>query len=256
MQMIELDGIRYWQEGVTVLHDVSWHVQAGENWAVIGLNGSGKTTLLKMAAGYLFPSKGTVSVLGERLGSVDVRELRKRIGWVSSSMQMQLPNQDTALDVVISGRFASIQLWEKYTETDRERAYFLLESLGCARLADHRYGHLSQGERQKVMIARAWMNDPQLLIMDEPCTGLDVRSREDVLASIQGMADHQSPTILYVSHHIEEIMPLISQTLVMKDGSVHAAGTKKEILTPAILSEAFEIPVEVDWYRDRPWLRV
>ncbi|WP_126428379.1 ABC transporter ATP-binding protein [Brevibacillus marinus] len=244
-----------WVRDKTILRDITWQVAAGEHWSLVGLNGSGKTTLLNIINGYIWPTKGEVSVLGEKFGRCDLRELRKQIGWVSSSLQERLYGQQTAEEIVLSGKFASIGLYDHIAEEDREQAAELLASFGCAPLLQRPYETLSQGERQKVLIARALMAKPRLLILDEPCNGLDLIARENLLAMIgQIAARAESPTLLYVTHHIEEILPCFSHTLLLRRGEIYKAGSTQEVLTTSNLSQFFEIPVHVERRDQRFWV--
>jgi iron complex transport system ATP-binding protein len=240
-----------------ILQNINWSVRPGENWAIIGLNGSGKTSLLNMITGYSFPSKGEVEVLGQRFGACDLRELRKSIGWVSSSLQENLHVDDTAIEIVLSGKFASIGLYDKVSNRDVVRAAELLMQFGCAGFVKRRYSTLSQGEKQKILLARSLMSSPKLLILDEPCTGLDIFARESFLSSIEQIGNNENaPTLLYVSHHIGEILPTFTYTLLLRDGMVHSSGKTKGILTESNLIDFFQQPVELAWVDDRPQIKV
>lgn len=193
---IDVQGITYNRDQKTLLADVTWRVRKGEHWALLGLNGSGKTTLLNMITGYIWPTRGSVAVLGETYGTVDLRELRKSIGWVSSSLQEKLHASDRTQYVVLSGKFATIGLYDKPDDDDFEQAAELMRQLGCAHLWDRPYQTCSQGEKQKVLIARALMASPKLLILDEPCNGLDLFARETLLGGIEALgAQADAPTL-------------------------------------------------------------
>jgi iron complex transport system ATP-binding protein len=227
----------------------------GEHWAVLGLNGSGKTSLLQMIAGYLWPSQGTISVLGNRYGAADLRVVRRRIGIVSSHLNEFIHQGESVFKVVLSGLFASFGLYEAWGKEEREAADRLLSSFHLGDLAEQPYASLSQGEKQKTLIARALMAKPKLLILDEPCNGLDIYSRENLLKDIHRLCmDKQGPQLLYVTHRIEEVMPSISHALVMKEGRILTSGQKETVLTSAILSQAFNLPIEVEWRHKRPWV--
>ncbi len=245
------------RDGTRILQDVSWNVGEGENWAIIGLNGSGKTSILSMISGYIFPSSGQLKVLGCAFGECDIRQLRRSIGWVSSSLQENLHADDSAEDIVLSGRYASIGLYEKPAKSDISKANELMEQFGCTGFRLRPYSTLSQGERQRVVLARALMNSPKLLILDEPCTGLDLFAREHFLSAVTSISESPNPpTILYVSHHIEEILPAFGRTLLLKKGKVHSAGKSLAILTEVNLTDFFEFPVSVAWRGQRPWIHV
>ena len=240
----------------TILESVSWRIEPGQHWAMIGPNGSGKTTLLKVTTGYLWPSSGQVSVLGNKFGTVDLRMLRKKIGWASSALQARMPPGASAKDVVLSGRFASIGLYEEPSVTDASRAEMLLEQMGCQTIKDSSWGVLSLGEQQRVLISRAMMAEPPLLILDEPCAGLDLPGRERLLARIESLiTDSNRTTLVFVTHHIEEIVPHITNVLALNAGRVFACGEKEQILTSEILSGTFGLPLEVHTHGKRYWPR-
>jgi len=239
-----------------ILRDINWTVREGEHWAVIGLNGSGKTTLLKMINGYVFPSKGTMTVLGKTFGSYDWRQLRLEIGFISSALQESFYLNETATEIVLSGIFSTIGLYDKPKKKDIAKALLLLRQLSCAHIANQPYAELSQGEKQKVLIARALISSPKLLVMDEPCAGLDIFSREHLLSSIENLGRRDdAPSILYVSHHIEEILPVFNHTLLLRRGKVHSSGKTKRVLSERNLSSFFETPVNVQWRKGRAWIQ-
>jgi iron complex transport system ATP-binding protein len=255
--VIELRNVYWYRDKNTILDGVNWKVGQGEHWALLGLNGSGKTTLLNMINGYLWPSQGQVSVLGRQLGTVDVRELRKKIGWVSSSLQERLYPAEKTQNVVISGKFASIGLYDKTDKDDMEKAIDLMKQLSCGHLIDRAYQSCSQGEKQKILIARALMASPELLILDEATNGLDFLSKESLLASISELASKPgAPTMLLVTHHIDEIVPVFSRTLLIRRGRVFDQGKSVEVLTGTRLSEFFETDVQVRWQNRRAWLSI
>lgn len=253
--VIELEQVSWSREGKAILKQINWKVKSGEHWAVLGLNGSGKTTLLNMLNGYIWPSQGAISVLGQRFGTVDIRELRKMIGWVSSSFQERIRPNDSAQEVVISGKYASIGLFVQPTEADGEAAVQLMEELGCGHLVDRKYQTCSQGEKQKLLIARALMAKPKLLILDEPCTGLDFLSRENLLSSIHTLTTKKDiPTMIYVTHHTEEILPVFSHTLLLRQGQIFGQGETGQVLHSETMSSFFETKVKVDWREGRAYL--
>jgi iron complex transport system ATP-binding protein len=256
-KVIELTDVSYKKDHKIVLQHINWHVNQGEHWAILGLNGSGKTTLLNLLNGYMWPTSGTIQVLGHQFGDVDVRELRKTIGWVSSSLQEKLYGSDRTQHVVISGKYASIGLYEKPSEEDYEQAFVLMKRLGCSHLMDRTYQTCSQGEKQKLLIARALMANPALLILDEATNGLDFISREMLLSSITELAAQpDAPHMLYVTHHTEEILPVFSHTLLIRRGETFRGGMTSEVVTSPNLSAFFETPVDIRWHQDRPWLSV
>ncbi|MBM4762806.1 ABC transporter ATP-binding protein [Bacillus sp. B15-48] len=257
--VLSLQDVGWKRSEKNILKNVSWDVQAGEHWALLGLNGSGKTSILKMITGYQWPNSGQVSVLGNLFGKTNIPELRKSIGWVSSSLDdhFRTHSSDTALEVVLSGKFASIGLYEETTEEDVQQAMQLLNQFRIKHLADQLITFLSQGEKRKVMIARALMSSPRLLILDEPCNGLDIFSKEELLTSINEMIGKRGgPTLLYVTHHIEEIVPAITHALLIRSGEIIAKGDKSSTLTETLLEKTFRVPVSLDWEGGRPWIRI
>ncbi len=231
-----------------LLDHVSWQVAATDRWVVIGPNGAGKTTLMQLASTRMFPTTGHVTLLGERLGSVDVFELRPRIGVSSAALQGQIPWDETVRDVVISAAYAIFGRWrEQYDDVDLERSERLMSQLRIQQLATRHFGTLSEGERQRVQIARALMTDPELLILDEPTAGLDLSGRELLLATLSELAqDAQSPTSVMVTHHVEEIPPGMTHALFLKRGRVVAAGPLREVMNSDVLSRTFDLPLHVD----------
>ncbi|MDQ0111686.1 ABC transporter ATP-binding protein [Paenibacillus harenae] len=255
--VIDINGVSWDRGDKTILREIDWEVQEGEHWCLLGLNGSGKTTLLNMINGYIWPTAGQMAVLGKKFGEFDLRELRKSIGWVSTSLQQKLHGSETAFKIVLSGKFATIGLYDHADEADSQKAEALMRSLGCAALMQRTYDTLSQGERQRVLIARALMASPKLLILDEPCTGLDVFAREQLLYMISSVAEQeQAPTIIYVTHHVEEILPCFSKTLLIKDGTVFAASSTNDVLKTDTMSAFFGVPVRMELHDGRNWLTV
>ncbi|WP_440114535.1 ABC transporter ATP-binding protein [Paenibacillus sp. QZ-Y1] len=246
-----------WKRGpITLLNDVSWRVNDGEHWALLGLNGSGKTTLLNMITGYLWPTEGSISVLGHRYGDVDLRELRKSIGWVSSSLQEKLYGTDRTQYLVISGKHATIGLYDKLSDEDLDQAKDLMQMLGCQHLWDREYRTCSQGEKQKLLIARALMANPHVLILDEPCNGLDLFSRERLLDSIRELSQKpDTPSLIYVTHHTEEILPIFSHSLLLRRGEIVESGLTRNLMNAEVLSNFFEAPVDVDRHGERVYVR-
>ncbi|MGM8212363.1 ABC transporter ATP-binding protein [Virgibacillus sp. W0430] len=254
--VINMTKVSWKRSGKTILTDINWQVNKGEHWAVLGLNGSGKTTLLNMVNGYIWPTTGEVTVLGKKFGKTDLRELRQSIGWVSSSLQERMNGRHLVEDIIVSGKFASIGLYHvETTEADFERAHALMEQLGCAYLYNRTYDTCSNGEKQKILIARGLMSSPKLLILDEPTSGLDCIARDELLHALQNLLQSKTaPTLIYVTHHIEEVLPIFSHTLLMKQETIYDQGKRKDVLTEKNLSAFFEKPVLVEWHSDRPWM--
>jgi iron complex transport system ATP-binding protein len=257
--VIRMAGVTIRRGDTTLLADVDWTVELDERWVVLGPNGAGKTTLLRLAAADLHPSEGVVEVLGERLGRVDVFELRTRIGLSSAALGLRVPPDEVVRDVVISAGYAVVGRWrERYDPADTERADDLLGALGLRALAGRAYGTLSEGERKRVLIARALMTDPELLLLDEPAAGLDLGGREDLVSRLGTLAnDADAPASVLVTHHVEEIPPGYSHGLLLREGRVVAAGLLDDVLTDENLSATFGLPLAVQRRRGRytAWLR-
>lgn len=260
MNVIELSNVSWHRDTQMILNEINWTVKEREHWSIIGANGAGKTALLNIVSGYMWPSTGTVKVLGQPFGRCDLRELRKSIGWVSVALfekYYRFHQGEKAIKVVISGKHASIGIYETISQDDVETAQQLLEQFNCHYLAEKPFGTLSHGEKQRVLLARAWMASPRLLILDEACTGLDLLAREQLLQAVNALAaDPAGPTILYVTHHVEEILPVFTHALLLKNGKILAKGERKKIFTDALLSELFGIDLTVTWQHDRPWVKL
>jgi iron complex transport system ATP-binding protein len=237
----------------TILHGVHWTVREGERWVVLGPNGAGKTTLLRLAGLYLHPSSGEVEVLGHRLGEVDVRTLRRRIGLVSPAFAGMLRDGVAAIDVVMTAREAALETWwHAYDAADRMAARALLDRMGVADLAERPFGTLSSGERQRVLLARSLWGDPDLVLYDEPTAGLDLGAREDLLARLAALAhDPSTPPVVVVTHHVEEIPQGITHALLVGGGTIMAAGPVREVLTSESLSELFGLPLKLEQHDGR-----
>ncbi|HLN85842.1 MAG TPA: ABC transporter ATP-binding protein [Candidatus Limnocylindrales bacterium] len=254
---IELRDVSYVANGRKILDSINWTVQPGEHWAILGPNGSGKTTLLRIASGYLWPNAGgEVYRKGETL--THLPELRKSIGWVTASLVNEIPSREQALNTVVSGKFAQIGYlggyWGQASRYDYACARRYLEELGCAHLREREFGTLSQGEQQKVLIARARMTQPYLIFLDEPCAGMDPGARESFLASLRKLgAQKKIPALIYVTHHIEEILPLFGKTLVLCKGKVLHSGKTRDVLKPPVLRELYGAPLSLLSRKGRFW---
>ena len=245
-RILGVSGLTIRRGNVVILENICWQVLAGEHWVILGANGSGKTSLLCALTGYLTPTAGEVEVLGQRYGRTDWRQLRRRLGLVSSAIRRLIPPGEPALETVVSGKYAMIEFWGKMTPAERRRGRQILRQIECLELADRPWLFLSQGERQRVLIGRALMAKPAVLILDEPCAGLDPGAREHFLQFLQRLGrGARPPTLVLVTHHVEEIMPVFSHVLILKKARVMAQGPKKGGLTSAALSEAFVEPVRL-----------
>lgn len=254
--ILHMENVSLKRDGSWILQNVNWDIKKGEHWVLFGLNGSGKTAILNMLNAFYFPSSGNLTVLDKEFGKTYLgEELRKKIGFVSSALQEKLHSNDNAFEIVLSGAFASIGLYEKPTEAMREKAIDLLKQLGCYEYANRNYNTLSQGEKQRVLIGRALMAEPELLIFDEPTNGLDFIAREQLLETIQTIAvNSNSPTMIYVTHHVEEILPVFNKTLLLKRGEVFSSGNTKDMISSQQLSQFFGLKVTVFWQNGRPYL--
>ena len=255
---LELRGVSYVGDGgKRILDSIDWTVQPGEHWAILGPNGSGKTTLLQLACGYLWPNAG-----GEvyRIGKVltNLPELRKSIGWVTSTLAGEIPHREKAIRTVVSGKFAQIGYIEGFggdaTKSDYRTAERFLNQMGCAGMGNQAFGTLSQGEQQMVLIARARMTKPYLIILDEPCAGMDPGARENFLATLRMVGKQKTiPALIFVTHHVEEILPLFGKTLVLKEGKVLQAGVTRAVLKRDLFEELYGLSLTVLKRKGRYW---
>jgi iron complex transport system ATP-binding protein len=245
--VLRLRGVSVVRDGRAILADVDWEVRAGEHWVVVGPNGSGKTTLVRVAAMALHPTTGEVDVLGERLGRVDVRRSRHRVGLASMALTDQLRPALRAAEVVMCAKNGALEpWWHSYDEADRSRARQLLHRLGAGSLADRQLGTCSAGERQRILLARTLMTDPGLVLLDEPTAGLDLPGREELVASLDALAaDGHSPPVVLVTHHHEEVPPRFTHAAALREGRMAAAGPIADVLTVDVLSETFGLPLRV-----------
>ncbi|UNS96277.1 ABC transporter ATP-binding protein [Streptomyces tubbatahanensis] len=252
-EVLELVDVSVVRDGRALVDDVSWSVKEGERWVILGPNGAGKTTLLNVASSYLFPTSGSARILGEQLGSVDVFELRPRVGMASIAMAEKLPRRQTVLETVLTAAYGMTAHWqENYEKVDEDRARAFLDRLGMSEYLDRRFGTLSEGERKRTMIARAMMTDPELLLLDEPAAGLDLGGREDLVRRLGRLArDSYAPSMLMVTHHVEEIPPGFTHALMIRQGRVLAAGPLETELTSRNLSLCFGLPLVVETQNGR-----
>ena len=252
--VIEFADVTVRRGSATLLDKISWRVAEGERWVVIGPHGAGKTTLLQVASAQMHPTDGVAGILDEVLGTVDVFELRPRIGLTSAAQAERIPRDELVRDVVVSAGYAVIGRWrEDYDELDHERADELLEQLGIGALVDRTFGTLSEGERKRVQIARALMADPELVLLDEPAAGLDLGGREDLVSTLSVLAaDQGSPATVLVSHHVEEIPPGFTHALLLRRGQVVAAGPIAAVITAHNLSATFGMPLVLQ-HEDGRW---
>jgi iron complex transport system ATP-binding protein len=252
---ISMEAVGVRRGGSWLLSGVDWHVEPGEQWALLGSNGAGKSTLLTLAAAVMHPTEGRVELLGERMGRTDVRRLRERIGVVEARLDRKLNESYDVQTIVLTGATGTrIPLWERYHKQVRVRAAELLELFGCADLAERTFGICSQGERQRILLARALMNSPRLLLLDEPAAALDLPAREALIAALEALAATDSGlTTVLATHHLEELPRTTTHALLLHRGEIVAAGPVAATLNPEALSRCFAMPVEIT-RRDGRWL--
>jgi iron complex transport system ATP-binding protein len=251
--VLQFAGVTVRRGDAILLEDVEWTVEEDERWVVLGPNGAGKTTLMQVASAQQHPTDGVAGILGEVLGTVDVFELRPRIGLTSAALAERIPRHERVGDVVVSASYGVVGRWrERYDESDHTRARSLMSELGVGRLADRTFGTLSEGERKRVQIARALMTDPELLILDEPAAGLDLGGREDLVSTLAVLAmDEAAPAVVLVSHHVEEIPPGFTHVLMLREGRVTASGPLERVMTEQNLSATFGMPLVLQYEAGR-----
>jgi iron complex transport system ATP-binding protein len=255
--ILSLQNLTIRRGKIVILDDLNWQVKQGENWVILGANGSGKTSLLTALMGYMTPTSGIVRVLGKQYGRADWRNLRLQLGLVSSAVRQMMAESEPALLSVVSGKYAQIDYWGKPKPADRKEALHILEQVECSYLADRPWIYLSQGERQRVLIGRALMAKPAVLILDEPCAGLDPVARESFLQFLQRLSrSRNAPALVLVTHHVEEIVPAFTHALLLKAGGSLAAGPIGKILKSANLSSAFNTPMRLSRSRNSYQLRL
>ncbi|MBV9129418.1 MAG: ATP-binding cassette domain-containing protein [Verrucomicrobia bacterium] len=240
MAIISIQDLRVVRGGTEILKGIQWEVAAKENWVILGANGSGKTTLLNCVTGYVTPSAGTIEVLGKQYGKADWRELRKKVGLVSSGIRHWIEDPQTALDVVASGRNAELNLWHSAKGPLLREARRSLRLVECANLANRPWAFLSQGERQRVLIGRALVARHRVLILDEPCAGLDPVARERFLQFVSRLGSSaETPNLIFVTHHVEEILPCFDKALLLRAGEIFSQGAIRKVITSKAMGQAF-----------------
>ena len=245
---LHLKNVSFVRDERVILAPLEWRVQPSERWLVLGANGSGKTTLLRIASLYEHPSSGTVDVLGERLGRTDVRQLRRRVGYLSAALAAQIRPELRCLDVVMTARYAALEpWWHRYTTADEARAIECLERMGVAWTATRSLGTVSSGEQQRVLLARTLMNEPGVLLLDEPSARLDLGGREQLVQALAELTlDPAAPPLVLVTHHLDEVPPGMTHTLMLRDGKVVARGPLSTALNSDSLSECFGLPLHLE----------
>ena len=232
---------------IAALKDVSWKVEEGQHWVILGPNGSGKSTLLQIAGLHLHPSSGEVTVLGHELGRVDIRQLRSEVGFVSASLSSSFRSSIMAYEVVMTALYGALEpWWHSYSSNDQDRACLLLEQVGCGDRANHAFGVLSSGEKQRVLLARSLMTDPELVLLDEPTAGLDLRGREELLSSLASFASAPSgPSIVLVTHHVEDMPENFTHAALMSNGQMIKQGYMQEVMSEENLSQCFDLQISL-----------
>jgi iron complex transport system ATP-binding protein len=244
--MIRLEhvSLSYHNFSRTILHDISWRIGDDETWVLFGPNGSGKTKLLEIIAGYIHPSGGSVRRFGET-GGYDIREAWKRIGYVSTPMRERFRASERVVDLVTSGAYATAGLYAEPEKADVERGRGLIAAAGMAGVASLPFGVLSDGEKQKILMLRSLMTGPELMILDEPSMGLDISAREDLLASLESLCHGKKISVIYVTHHTEEITPFFRSIFMLKNGRCLFNGAVRNGISDAILSDIFDRSIRI-----------
>lgn len=255
-KILSYKNISFRRDGREILKNINWEIKKGENWALLGLNGSGKSTLLSMIPAYTFATSGEVSVFEKKFGTCVWAEVKEKIGFVSSSLNTfsDSLNNQTLNNIVLSGKYNSIGIYQEITQKDREKANNIIKDFKLSHLKLNKYITLSQGEQRKTLLARAFMNEPSLLILDEPCSGLDIRAREIFLKTLE--ESKSKIPFIYVTHQIEEIIPSITHVAILDNGEIVSQGNKFKVLTEENLSKLYGIDLKIEWSNNRPWLIV
>ena len=255
-KILSYKNVSFRRDGREILKNINWEIKKGENWALLGLNGSGKSTLLFMIPAYTFATSGEVSVFEKKFGTCVWAEVKEKVGFVSSSLNTfsDSLNNQTLNNIVLSGKYNSIGIYQEITQKDREKANNIIKNFKLSHLKLNKYITLSQGEQRKTLLARAFMNEPSLLILDEPCSGLDIRAREIFLKTLE--ESKSKIPFIYVTHQIEEIIPSITHVAILDNGEIVSQGNKFEVLTEENLSKLYGIDLKIEWSNNRPWLIV
>ena len=255
-EILSYKNVSFRRDGREILKNINWEIKKGENWALLGLNGSGKSTLLSMIPAYTFATSGEVSVFEKKFGTCVWAKVKEKVGFVSSSLNTfsDSLNNQTLNNIVLSGKYNSIGIYQEITQKDREKANNIIKDFKLSHLKLNKYITLSQGEQRKTLLARAFMNEPSLLILDEPCSGLDIRAREIFLKTLE--ESKSDIPFIYVTHQIEEIIPSITHVAILDNGEIVSQGNKFEVLTEENLSKLYGIDLKIEWSNNRPWLIV
>ena len=246
MEILSLRDVTYLQAGKEILTDITWTVQKGETWAVLGLNGAGKSTLLRILTAEFWPSSGQVEILGIPFGQGQIPLLRKKIGIVASHISERIAPSMKAEEIVLTGRYKSSILYTQVAASEWQDAKDMMQQLECGHLIGRTYASLSQGEKQKVLVARALMDQPDILILDEASNGLDFFAKEALLKQMKALTQlEQAPLLIYVTHHVDEISDSFSHLLLLKDGHIHSQGSKAAILQKENLEDFYGKKIQI-----------
>lgn len=257
-EVLHYENITFRRDGKEILTGVDWHVEEGENWALLGLNGAGKSTMLSFIPAYQTATSGVLRVLGKEFGKHIWTDIKERVGFVSSSMNqfVSTMNKQTIENIVVSGAYNTIGIYRDVEPAVRQKALGLLDEFNMTKRKEALYKTCSMGEQRRALLARAIMSDPDLLILDEPCSGLDLSGRESFLKTLSSLATEFKKPYVYVTHQIEEIMPPITHVALLKDGAMFMTGTKEEVINERVLSDLYGVALRVEWENGRPWVIV
>lgn len=257
-EILKFEDIHFTRKGRKILTGVDWTIRKGQQWALLGPNGSGKSTLLGMIPAYTYASKGSVRVLGHKFGKVHWDKVRRDLGYVSSTMDQftRALKPESVIDIIRSGVYNTFGFYKEIGQDEEERAHEMAQIFGLSHIKDNTFSALSQGEQRRTLIARAFMNDPKLMVLDEPCTGLDLRGKEDLLSNLKEYCDIDKKPLIYVTHNIDEIIEPISHVAIMDGGNISIKGPKEEVLTEENLSGLYGLDIEIDKKYGRYWIKV
>lgn len=253
--LVRFENINFRRDGNVILKDVSWTIRPGQQWVLLGLNGSGKSTLLSMIPAYTYPTKGKVFVFDKQFGKYQWEKIRRRVGFLSSTLNIfnRTLSSESVKRIILSGRFASFGVYEDPTQADLDRVEGLVEAFELEKIADRPFFPLSEGEKRRTLIARAFMANPDLMILDEPCASLDLRARERLLRTLSKAMHEETFPLIYVTHQIDEILPEITHVAILDQGIIRFQGPKDQVLTDETLTDLYGFPVSIHWQNGRPF---